>query len=100
MKYKTWGEMTRAEKGELLLAKHEGKNVQYLSPLTGDWIKNGGLEFIGLCKYRVKPEITYDSRLITHCNCETGELSTYKITYQSVDGVPDCSTIKMEKQDA
>lgn len=52
-KPKTWGEMTDAEKGALLLAKHEGKVIE-VHDGDDEWVSCQGGFFHRLA-YRVKP---------------------------------------------
>lgn len=98
---KTWGEMTPEEKGELLLAHHEGEVIENM---------NQGMEWAE-CRpswansvyYRIKPEPKlevvelfgthgsewyYDAR---------NSKDTHRITYNIVNGEIDCTSIKMEK---
>lgn len=58
MTYKTWGEMTPEEKGALLLAHHEGKAIEFMNRLTGEWTYDYNPFQPPHCKleYRVKPE--------------------------------------------
>lgn len=110
MSYKTWGEMTREEKGELLLAHHEGKVIQYLSH-GGDWIDEEYSEFdVPSGFYRVKPEPVVETVVVYGRNdggpasqdWSIGSanvpwtLDTHKITFDVVDGKVDCNSVKME----
>jgi hypothetical protein len=56
----TWGEMTDAEKGALLLAHHEGKAIQICNLDDQRWI-DASLSFFWNSDfaYRVRPEPTY-----------------------------------------
>lgn len=100
---KTWGKMTPEEKGELLLAHHEGKVIEY-SLDSYEWVVETTPSWYNFYAYRVKPkepklevvelfgshggEWYYDAR-----NSE----DTHKITYNIVNGEIDCTSIKMEK---
>lgn len=55
---KTWGEMTDAEKVDLLLAHHKGKVIEYYSTLYGKWrIPDLSVVSWHNCNaYRVRPE--------------------------------------------
>lgn len=59
-KPKTWGEMTDAEKGALLLGHHEGEIIQHkLFPTDGDdydWQDNSEPMFNDIHAYRVRKE--------------------------------------------
>jgi hypothetical protein len=54
---KTWGEMTDAEKGALLLAHHEGKLIEFF--YKQDWFANSTSWWDSNTAYRVRPEPTY-----------------------------------------
>jgi len=99
---KLWREMTDAEKGALLLAHHEGKVIErryfcgWRQVLHNFWHDD--------IAYRVKPKPVRE--VVTFYTSE-GEgwsafseytpFDTHRITFETVDGKPDCSTIKMEK---
>jgi hypothetical protein len=54
---KTWGEMTDAEKGALLLAIHRGAETQYMNADEDFWRDHhNGRSFYDLDSYRIKPE--------------------------------------------
>lgn len=58
----TWGEMTDADKGALLLAAHDGNTIQsYHSPNVWEDV----IEFapVGDIAYRIKPEARYSHKL-------------------------------------
>jgi hypothetical protein len=55
---KPFGELSRAEKGELLLAHHEGKRVEYFSALFHGWttVAHVGPAWCDNKRYRIAPE--------------------------------------------
>jgi hypothetical protein len=96
-KLKLWKNMTDAEKGALLLAHHERKVIEGTRlDVPDDWrVTVIGLDHIA---YRVRPEpkiekVVIDGEDIRFKWC----LSGHKMTFNLVDGIPDCSSIKMEK---
>lgn len=103
-KPKTWGEMTPEEKGALLLAHHEGKPIENTATRNGSWIVSTpywASEFA----YRVKPHEPKVEKVTGHywrfeeMNLFSGAnvyMSSHRITFNLIDGVPDCTSIKME----
>lgn len=103
---KLWRDMTPEEKGALLLAHHEGKAIECIG---------GGIDFYMDCdpawlndwSYRVKPEplretikILTDGTAAELCDFfRLPEVSnpTHCITFNTLDGIPDCASVKMEK---
>jgi hypothetical protein len=99
---KTWGEMTDAEKGALLLAHHEGKVIEWnaTSYITGEWTGWGGCDDDCLWDrdfaYRVRQEPKRETvALCWRKGLEMGEIGTIDL----VDGDPDCDSIRMEALD-
>lgn len=99
---KLWRDMTDAEKGALLLAKHEGKVIEFFD---GDkWAKPINVVWYDWNAYRVKPEhvretvVRYGSPQDNWwLTSKQSNRDTHRITFDLIDGKPDCSTIKMEK---
>lgn len=109
--YPTWAEMTPEEKGALLLAHHEGKEIEWAT--TDEWslcdfeVFLWGDEF----KYRIKPEPKVEEVILAGLQSKTVEglwefdtmtapdtwEATHKITFNLVDGEPDCDSIQMEE---
>lgn len=99
-KPKTWSQMSDAEKGALLLAHHDGKSIQNWTNGWRDcypiWDVNNA--------YRVKPEPTVEAvTLFGKTDKHGGWIfwsvladETHKITFNLIDGKPDCASIKME----
>ena len=103
-KYPTlWCDMAPEEKGALLLAHHDGKVIEawmykekWLA-LEPEWIDD--------IAYRIKPEPKVEVVVLE--NDRNGgrsfyedsgtHKSTHRITFNLIDGEPDCDSIKMEK---
>ena len=108
---KLWRDMTPEEKGALLLAHHEGKKFQFTRPnICNEWRDvewrdvewrdvDGHPSWNPCCAYRVKPEPKVETVDIIHAYDITGELysDTHRITFRTIDGEPDCASVKMEK---
>lgn len=102
---KLWRDMTPEEKGALLLAKHEGKKVQRYCPHHQVWL-DVLLNCIEHQAYRIKPEpkretvtLYGEQSYVGFWGFDSGseQPSDYSITFDLVDGEPDCASIKMEK---
>ena len=101
---KTWGEMTDAEKGALLLAHHEGKVIEWYGDYK-DWDTCNLPVWEPNLHYRVKESVVKSTKVM-YMYYEAGYVPfvstsmsdpTHKITFDTIDGEPDCSSIKMEK---
>lgn len=110
---KTWGEMTDAEKGALLLARYKGEVIE--AYWDKEWVKASGphyFKFTNIYAYRIKPEpkretVTLHGRKYvskTHPEGlwdldrnERRDGDTHRITFDLIDGEPDCSSVKMER---
>ena len=97
-KPKIWDDMTDAEKGALLLAKHEGKPLQML--IGGDWFDHDGTFAVNVA-YRIKPESVVETvvlygRAVGFFEGRKGITDTHKLTYTTTNGVIDCDSVKME----
>ena len=100
---KTWGEMTNAEKGALLLADHNGEEME--CHVSGDvWeSKWNGTRYYDCDAYRVKPKPVIETVTVKGSEyaasgwvfdeCDRGR---YAITFDTIDGEPDCASVKME----
>lgn len=104
MKPKKWGEMTPEEKGALLLAHHEGKEIQFLSSYRG-W-EEAEPRWSAWLPYRVKPEPKRETVTLLTAHYfgwvaeppqYRGDSDTHRITFDLIDGEPDCTSIRMEK---
>jgi hypothetical protein len=102
---KTWRKMTDAEKGAMLLAKHEGKVIEFSFSGITHWKRINDPSFNRGAAYRVKPELVRETvALMNDKNCgwsfyeDSGTYkNTHRITFDLVDGEPDVTSIKMEK---
>jgi hypothetical protein len=107
---KLWREMSDAEKGALLLAAHEGKQIEYLPRPPGSIGYQGWRLVVGVAglsgdiAYRIKPEPKREAvRLVRGGDGKWQErhhkafVDTHAITFDTIDGEPDCASIRMEK---
>ena len=103
---KLWKNMTPEEKGALLLARHEGKVIEGF--WDGCWEECDEVHkfaFARFVAYRVKPEPVVET--VALYNDPNGGWSFYedsgtykishRITFDLIDGKPDCNSIKMEE---
>ena len=91
---KLWRDMTAEEKGALLLAAYEGKEVQCHYGVKG-WLRRSFEVFADGNAYRIKPE----PKVETVALCWRHDVGTVKNkigTINLIDGKPDCASIKME----
>ena len=99
-----WRDMTDAEKGALLLAHHEGKVIEWHSTGMNVWhecARDSVLAFTYNFAYRIKP---VQKAVTRHAGSENNwlwtsirdEADTHRITFNTIDGKPDCDSIKME----
>lgn len=92
--YKPWKDLTDIEKGALLLARHEGKEIEFYNPRGfRQWLTLEYANFKPSVAYRIKPEPVVENRNI-YANCGDDRFIG-TITYK--DGKPDCNSIKMEE---
>jgi hypothetical protein len=100
--YLIWSDMTPEAQGTLLLAEHNGVVIQMF--ISSDWndLHHSPCWF-GHKKYRVKPA---DPVVVAHeifgyhrsiWAFFTDFRDTHKITYNTIDGVIDCSSVVMTK---
>ena len=98
---KTWGEMTDEEKSALLLADYQGKTIEFINGYdVKDW-KKAVPKWADFCSYRVKPE---PKRETVYCwwnghnvHNKNHTDRTHRITFDLIDGKPDCASIRMEE---
>lgn len=99
---KLWRDMTPEEKGALLLAHHEGKVIEQWD---GFWGVSAPVEWLSFCAYRIKPEPKVETVVMGILNNANGwqgyaKLTkvepTHRITFNTIDGKPDCASVKME----
>ena len=98
---KLWRDMTPEEKGALLLAHHEGKVIEMTSYIPGTsqlaWNEcpsNWRPTDTGI--YRIRPEPVRET-VVRYYQAGDSVFDTHLITFETVDGEPDCASIKMEK---
>ena len=101
---KTWGEMTDEEKGALLLAEHRGEVVEWIDPSNKNdkWDREGFAIGLPVMAYRVRPP---ELKRETVCCWWNGHNihrknhtdRTHRITFDLIDGKPDCASIRMEE---
>ena len=104
-----WADMTPEQKGALLLAGHEGWDIQ--SFRDDKWITVIAV-FFHSSAYRVRPEpkretVTLYGRIYISKTYPDGVFDadrhplragdTHQITLDTIDGEPDCATIRMER---
>ncbi len=99
---KPWHDMTPEEKGALLLANHDGKVIEIVDSSTGAWVPARVPGWWPPAAYRVRPEPKPET-VTLHGNATdevwgrgTTEYDTHRITFDLIDGRPDCDSIKME----
>ena len=98
----TWGGMSDVDKGSLLLAVHNGEEVEFYNYISKVWYRTNNIEFHTHKAYRVKPAPV----VVNHSRYVHGggswwtffsDKSTHKISFETIDGVISCGSIKMEK---
>ena len=100
-----WKDMTSEEKGALLLAHHEGKIIQFRYSGMEGWTDNAGHppNWFKDTAYRVKPEPVVVTVVMTggvlsgFARWDEEPDDTHRITFDLVDGKPDCNSVKMEE---
>lgn len=97
-----WGDMTPEQKGALLLAHHEGKVIEWYYDLACEFSLTNSPVWGDSLAYRIKPEPKIKEVVLHGAGNEWGQAckasseDTHRITFNTVDGVPDCSSVKME----
>jgi len=93
-----WKDLTDEEKGALLLAWYEGKELQ-CAPGGGSWVHmtSGALPVSSI--YRVKPEPKRETVTLygSAIPDRRPPVDTHRITFDLIDGEPDCDSIRMEE---
>jgi hypothetical protein len=101
---KLWRDMTPEEKGALLLAHHEGKVVECWN--SGKWEPKGHGGWGKENAYRIRPEPKRETVMLhgrqaekdwSFGNGEAWPADTHRITFDLIDGEPDCASVKMER---
>jgi hypothetical protein len=97
--------MTPEQKGALLLAHHEGKGIQFSHACEWFTFTTQWHGWRGKLAYRVKPEPKRETVTMTGHNrgywCfgsdRLEDRDTHRITFDTIDGEPDCATIRMDR---
>lgn len=99
---KLWRDMTPEEKGALLLAAHEGKVIEN----RNEEVEWGVVEYpawYDYVSYRIKPEPKVETVTLygKPDTCHSWDVycdgDTHRITFNLIDGKPDCASVKMEE---
>lgn len=109
---KIWKDMTPEEKGALLLAQHEGKEIEFWNGVSWRLVFCGIPNWLDSHSYRIRHEPKVetvaqywkagksDNFVPMHMRgspapeeCEP----THRITFDLIDGKPDCDSVKMEE---
>ena len=101
---KMWKDMTADEKGALLLAAHEGKPVESSANGTG-WALDFKVGYGSSLYFRIKSEPKVENASLNGGFIENQFVfmgdeiidPTHRITFNLIDGKPDCASIKMEE---
>lgn len=105
-----WENMTDEDKGALLLAHHEGEDIERCYHSYGNWIKVQDPMFSPKSAYRIKPKPKMGKVVLYGACFGKGESASWRflqeglcgdmshfITFNTIDGEPDPKTIKMAK---
>ena len=91
---KLWKDMSRAEKGEILLAHYEGKTIQCNLFGGNAWSTFHDITFSDQHAYRVKPEPMvrevelYFGKLVEGALVRKHWSDTHKLKMKLIDGIP------------
>ena len=105
-KPKTWGEMTTGEQNVIAGHHARGGVVEYFNPGEAQWYGIGTPGWKPHYSYRVRIEPVRETvtltaiipgiPLIAFCNDGRNVKDTHRITFDSIDGKPDCNSIRMD----
>lgn len=104
-----WRNMTPEQKGAMLLAAHERKVIEYIHACSSGWhAVDWKRETIWYndTAYRIRPEPKRET-VTMHTDGKSVEVwdffsiptvtnATNRITFTTIDGVPDCASVKMD----
>jgi len=101
--YLTWSDMTPEAQGALLLACHNGETIQFF--IIDEWVNIQFPSWERSGKYRVKPvdpvvvahELFGRHKLFWSGACVAPD--THRLTYNTIDGVIYCASVKMMEID-
>ena len=95
-------DMTDAEIGALVRAKNEGKAIEVADTFNGAWEPAPQPGWYASVAYRVSPEPKRETVTLHGSVTDevwgrgTMEYDTHRITFDLIDGRPDCGSVKME----
>lgn len=92
---KPFGQLTRAEQGELLLAAHEGKPIQWFSDYHKTWFQATNPEWGFDRAYRVRPEPVVKQVALCYRE-DNGQVKNKIGTVNLVNGVVDPDSAKFD----
>lgn len=93
---KLWRDMTPEEKGALLLAHHEGKEIESNDRIGGEWIKVERPSWFDHLYYRVRQEPKRETMTLYYKIPNSGIIKKIG-TIDLIDGKPDKDSIKMDE---
>jgi hypothetical protein len=98
---KLWRDMTDAEKGALVLARYRGYVIAWWNDVEKQWSTKPVEYWADYVAYRVhdpKVEtVTIYGRPDVEWVWDRCDYDTHRITFATIDGKPDASSIKMEE---
>lgn len=95
--------LTAEEKGELMLSNHEGKIIEMSIDGGETWERSYTPQWIGAACYRVKAdevkEVVMTGIVGDYIGFDNAHdwSGTHRITFNLVNGKPDCASVKMEE---
>lgn len=99
---KMWKEMTAAEKGALLLAEYEGKEIEMFDFVEHEWQYDPQPFWYDISAYRIKPEPVVEVHRIPIArdgwayDADCPDDPAYTITFNMIDGKADRESVIME----
>lgn len=95
---KLWRDMTDAEKGALLWAAHKGVGLEYWRRGSGGWVSCSSPGIYDNAAYRIRQEPKVETVTLDGADVRfSGFIKGHRITFNTIDGKPNCESIKMEK---
>lgn len=100
-----WGKWSEEAQKEVVWAAHRGKEVQFCHT-NGVWMLALPPDWGGSIAYRIRPEPKRETLTIIGFRCGRDcwvftearhQKDTHAITFDVIDGQPDCASIKMEE---
>ena len=95
-------DMTDAEIGALVRAHHEGKVIEVVDTFNGAWVPAPAPGWWLRNAYRICPEPKRETVTLHGSVTDevwgrgTTEYDTHRITFDLINGKPDCDSVKME----